>query len=166
MKGKVFIFLTILMMGTIFFFSSEDSKASNERSDKIISVVDSVSDSVDTTQTETSNIEVSHKDNYKMLNFTIRKGAHFIVYMLLGIFFFMSIYSLGVSKGKAFLIMIIFCFLYACSDEYHQSFTGRTSSFSDVLLDTMGALVGCIMILTIHKVWMFLCKKEYLNNKK
>lgn len=159
MKGKVFIFLTILMMGTIFFFSSEDSKTSNERSDKIISVVDSVSDSVDTTQAETSNIEVSQKDNYKMLNYTIRKGAHFIVYMLLGIFFFMSLYSHGVSKRKAFLLMIIFCFLYACSDEYHQSFTGRTSSFSDVLLDTTGALVGCIMILTIHKIWLFFIQK-------
>ena len=38
-------------------------------------------------------------------------------------------------------------FLYACSDEFHQSFVpGRGPAFKDVMIDSTGALVGLTII--------------------
>ena len=42
--------------------------------------------------------------------------------------------------------MIVFCFLYACSDEIHQLFVpGRSGMFTDVLIDTGGAVTGMLV---------------------
>ena len=54
--------------------------------------------------------------------------------------------ALIVSNCKFLLslvLCIIICFIYAGSDEYHQTFVdGRTGQFSDVLIDTAGSIVG------------------------
>jgi len=44
-------------------------------------------------------------------------------------------------------------FLYACSDEFHQTFVpGRAGQFKDVLIDTAGALIGLIVVTLIRMV--------------
>ena len=44
------------------------------------------------------------------------------------------------SWKKIFAAALLLTFLYACTDEYHQSFTpGRVASFHDVAIDTVGA---------------------------
>ncbi|MFZ2371781.1 MAG: VanZ family protein, partial [Trichococcus flocculiformis] len=41
---------------------------------------------------------------------------------------------------------LLFVFLYASSDEFHQSFIpGRGPAFTDVLIDTAGGLTGIIL---------------------
>ena len=68
--------------------------------------------------------------------------------------------SLGISRKKIFSLAIIFCFIYACSDEYHQSFVnGRTAQFSDSLIDVFGGLVGCSVYLMTSKL-LFGIKKD------
>ncbi|MBQ7339146.1 MAG: VanZ family protein, partial [Clostridia bacterium] len=48
---------------------------------------------------------------------------------------------------------LLFSLLTAVTDEYIQSFTGRTSSVSDVLLDFSGALCGLgLTALTVYLV--------------
>jgi VanZ family protein len=38
-------------------------------------------------------------------------------------------------------------FLYACSDEYHQTFVeGRIGQFSDVLIDMVGVFAGILFV--------------------
>ena len=50
------------------------------------------------------------------------------------------------------LYLIIFVFLYACTDEFHQNFIpGRNMAFKDVLIDTIGGIVGYIIITIIDK---------------
>ena len=47
------------------------------------------------------------------------------------------------SKRMIFWGVIVFCFLYALSDEFHQSFVvGRTSSWGDLMADSLGGLLG------------------------
>mgnify|MGYP004633929879 FL=1 len=37
------------------------------------------------------------------------------------------------------------CFLYACTDEHHQTFVnGRSGLFLDTLIDTLGGFISCI----------------------
>jgi len=44
------------------------------------------------------------------------------------------------SWKKIFWVSFVMSFLYACSDEFHQSFVpGRSASAIDVTIDTMGA---------------------------
>lgn len=47
------------------------------------------------------------------------------------------------SWRKIFVWALVFTFLYACSDEFHQTFVpGRLGCVSDVLIDTVGAWVS------------------------
>jgi len=50
------------------------------------------------------------------------------------------------SSGRSALYALLFVFLYASSDEFHQSFIpGRGPAFTDVLIDTAGGLTGIIL---------------------
>lgn len=49
------------------------------------------------------------------------------------------------------LFSILFCFIYACSDEIHQLFlSGRSARILDTFIDSIGGFSG-ISILNIHK---------------
>lgn len=83
------------------------------------------------------------------LTFVIRKIAHMCEYALL----FLLIYY-GLHKTFKYqyylLISLILTFLYACSDEFHQTFIpGRSGQFKDVLIDT----IGMIIMFSIIYLW-------------
>lgn len=66
------------------------------------------------------------------------------------------------SRNKIFIMYTlascIWCFIYACADEVHQYYVpGRYASFTDVLIDFSGALVGILI------AFLFSLKK---SNKK
>lgn len=98
-------------------------------------------------------ISVESVGGASFIEFFIRKAAHFFCYALLAallIFALMGIApgdkkrSFSGKKLRALLFYsILLSFLYACSDELHQSLTpGRTALVQDVLLDTLGATCG------------------------
>ena len=54
---------------------------------------------------------------------------------------------------KVKVYLILFVFLYACSDEFHQYFIpGRSMAFKDVLIDTSGGILGYIIITLFEKL--------------
>lgn len=74
-------------------------------------------------------------------NFIIRKCAHFLEYMILGLLVF-NVLKLYYSVKHVYSITIVFIFLYACSDEMHQLFVpGREGTIRDVFIDTCGGIV-------------------------
>ena len=83
------------------------------------------------------------------LTFVIRKIAHMCEYAIL----FLLIYY-GLHKTFKYqyylLISLILTFLYACSDEFHQTFIpDRSGQFKDVLIDT----IGMIIMFSIIYLW-------------
>ena len=75
----------------------------------------------------------------------LRKHAHMAEYALLAMPAFGFFRELLGKKPRwpAFLTGLLFCFLYACTDEYHQLFvSGRAGQFSDVLIDMAGVVFG------------------------
>jgi len=70
-----------------------------------------------------------------------RKAAHMFVFGVLARLLARAL--MGSSRGswkKIFAWALALSFLYACSDEYHQSFVpGRSCSAVDVTIDTVGA---------------------------
>ncbi|MFC2157036.1 VanZ family protein [Acidobacteriota bacterium] len=83
--------------------------------------------------------------------FNIRFLAHIVVYFILG-FFVSGAIELNFKWKRRFLIALIFCILYAFSDELHQYFEPtRAAKLIDVIKDSVGAWVG---ILVYRKVYL------------
>ncbi len=98
--------------------------------------------------------------NVEQIHHVFRKCAHLTEYAILALLLWRALH---VSKNKlpawswpkvgGTLLLV---FLYAASDEFHQSFVPtRTPLFSDVLIDTAGGAIGLLVLRVIH-----LCRKS------
>lgn len=78
----------------------------------------------------------------------IRKYAHIGEYTMLSLFsglFFVELLEERVPKHSLFPTLLL-CFLFACSDEFHQTLiSGRAGQFSDVLVDMIGVVLGVLL---------------------
>ncbi|RLQ94891.1 VanZ family protein [Falsibacillus albus] len=90
---------------------------------------------------------VSNDEPYEFLEFIIRKSGHVTEYMILTLLFLMTLMSTNVNRKAAVLFSFIGSFLFACSDEWHQSFIqGRTGHFIDVYtFDMSGMILGMLI---------------------
>ncbi len=86
-----------------------------------------------------------------IINFIIRKMAHLTEYFILAILTINLLKEYTTKQNIIIIVSIIFCFTYATTDEFHQSFiANRTSSFKDVLIDTTGSLIAIIPYTIYH----------------
>ena len=92
-------------------------------------------------------------------NLFVRKLGHFSEYAILGFFafaYFSNIFQTEREKIQletSFFISFLFCFSYAVSDEFHQTFViGRDGNFMDVLIDSGGVLFGIIISIILFSV--------------
>lgn len=86
------------------------------------------------------------------VEFFIRKAAHLSIFFVWG-FLTYTVLTLFMKKHHKvrWLLSVIFVILYAVLDEYHQSRTGnRTPLKMDVVLDTIGGIVGITGCWIIH----------------
>lgn len=100
------------------------------------------------------------------LIFLVRKTAHFTEYAILGALFYLNFIQFPKlnSHPKKILLPIPFSFLYAITDEIHQIFVpGRSAQFRDVLIDTLGASFGCLLIHTLLILFIKLKSKSNSN---
>ncbi len=143
-RTVIFFILTIAVMIGIFLFSCENSDDSSETSGNIVEIV------IDVCYDDFHEMPYAEqKDVYDNISHIIRKTAHFTVFAALG---FCASMFLGRRKliGWKSLGTLVFCFLYACSDELHQYFVpGRACMFTDVLIDTSGSLTGMLVSMVI-----------------
>ncbi len=94
------------------------------------------------------------KDIVSALQFIVRKGAHFALFGVLGIFSFMTFVSYTkIHLTVRFFLSLVVSVAYAVSDEYHQTLVkGRSGALRDVLIDSVGALSGILLSLIIYKI--------------
>jgi hypothetical protein len=96
------------------------------------------------------------------LNYYVRKGSHMTEFAILfGLAYWFE--AACIIRGGAALeklkplslklfLPFLFVFLYAASDEWHQSFVpGRTALFSDVLIDCAGAAIATFITFLIER---------------
>lgn len=83
----------------------------------------------------------------------LRKLAHFSEYTCMGILLYV-LWSQWIRRGrKLYLLIILWVFCSAATDEFHQLFVpGRYGSFADVLLDTCGGAFGMMLCAGIVKL--------------
>lgn len=81
------------------------------------------------------------------LSFIVRKCAHFLEYLILGISMIVSVWDLSrLTRGKNAVVAVLICAAYAATDELHQMFVqGRSCEIRDILIDSLGALTGILI---------------------
>lgn len=89
-------------------------------------------------------------------SFIVRKAAHFSAYTAMGILSFLTFVSYEKLRFKLrCAVSYAVCVLYAVSDEIHQHFVpGRSCEIRDMLIDSVGALLGllvCLAVIFIRK---------------
>lgn len=149
---KLKILLVIIWMIIIFLFSNQPSNESSDLSNTFINKT-----IIKVYEMFNGEINVEKKEQLiKKFSYPIRKCAHFTVFFILGLL----VYNLFKDLNKKGLIYtILFCFLYACTDEFHQYFVpGRYCSFLDVLIDTF----GCVFYLIISRFFIYKLNKNMI----
>lgn len=131
-KISIKILLVIICMATIFLLSNDNADKSTKKSDKLITFCYE--------KITKKKVDANIIDKYVH---PVRKSAHFIIYLILGLTVISLLYEFNISTKNIIIFSILFCFIYACSDEIHQLFiTGRSGEIKDVFIDTIGSTIG------------------------
>ena len=116
----------------IFVMSSFDATSSSNQSNFIVDIITSI---------------INIKD-IGLLSLIIRKLAHFIEYFILGIL----VINFITRYDKKIIIAILLCIIYATSDEIHQIFVpGRSCQITDIMIDSLGSIMGIYLYKLITK---------------
>lgn len=153
MAKIIYSILLILTLITIFLFSSQNGSQSLGLTMKGINKVTNAN----IEKKEEARPGVPKKEEEKTfvdrVIVFVRKSAHFIEYMILGVILMLLLNSFHINMKYAIMVSISFCFLYACTDEIHQLFVvGRTGRFTDVLIDTCGSFTGIMLSYIIGRI--------------
>ncbi len=133
----------VLWLVLIFYLSSQPAEESNGLSKGVTKVI-----------VETVEKIVDVKEDTNMVdgfNHLVRKYAHFMSYLILGILVNNALVVSNI-KENTFKYSLIFCILYAISDEFHQLFVpGRGAQIKDVIIDSSGAFFGIWLYSILNK---------------
>ena len=125
--------LVIGWMAFIFMMSNQPAEVSSQQSDFVVRLLALVGIDMDSYFGD-------------LATFIIRKSAHMTEYFILFILWY-RVLVLYVDNKKAKLYALGLVFLYASSDEFHQTFVpGRSGEFKDVMIDTSGGLIALIAL--------------------
>lgn len=114
--------LTLSIMLIIFLFSSQTGPVSSKVSTKVAKVL--------------------VKAGY---SYDARKSAHIFLYFCLGVSSTLFLHECCIKRKNFFAF--VFCLLYSCSDEWHQTFvSGRSGQLRDVGIDAIGFTIGIILV--------------------
>lgn len=158
MKNKktwIYGLLTILIGIIIFCFSAQPADESSQMSGFVVQLIQTI---------------FGEGVFGEYLHFLVRKAAHVTVYFLFGLSatcFWTScliwdadncifdtvdrLFKGFMAKKRMLTVSVLFglmtSFLYACSDEWHQTFVvGRSGSFRDVLVDGIGFVIAAFIV--------------------
>lgn len=137
----------VLWMALIFSFSNQKDVDSSKISDSFIDrTVVKIYKIFNENITKEKENEIIEKYTYP-----IRKFAHYTLYFILGILSFLVVKDYSINK-KLIIYSLLICFLYACSDEFHQLFIiDRSARVLDVIIDTFGSFCSISIFYIFNK---------------
>lgn len=158
MKQKIiYTIITVIWLMIIFIFSSMNTEESNKKSKQTIKYT--VEKTVNISE-NIGNVERKSTPNHvdqvvNKLNMPLRKCAHTTEYAILAVLLILTInaYTDKEYAIKKVILVIVFSFIYAITDEYHKSFVaGRTSQFTDCLIDVIGSIIISSLYIITNKI--------------
>lgn len=149
MKKIILTSLLVIHMCVIFMFSMQPASESGTQSKGFTIAVMNILPGL---SAKSADEKLAIAEN---IDFYIRKCAHFSIYAVLGflaLFAFLSYDKIKRSKRK-YLYIMLFCLLYAVSDEIHQYFVpGRACRLFDVCVDFCGSLCGICVAKSLKQI--------------
>lgn len=166
---KIIIILALAVgwMVCIYKLSGMNSSKSNGKSADMLSII--IADALDVSNEY--GITNLHPDDAKIeraskiMNTPMRKVMHASVYFVLA--FVLMILANIITEhnyfGITFIIALVLTIFFAITDEYHQMYvSGRSGQAIDVIIDSIGAVLGLLFYTTYHLVY----KIGYRNARK
>ena len=140
-KLILYIVITVAIMAFIFLQSALSADQSMQQSNVIVKWL----------------AALFHTDA-ESLSFLVRKCAHFLEYLVLGISLLLTVRELFLlNLRKSGVIAFVIGVFYAVTDELHQLLVnGRSGEVRDVLIDGCGVLLGVLIT----------CLISHLRNRK
>ena len=156
-KKIVSIIAVLIWMSIIFGFSNQQGEGSGNTSRKISAVIVKIID----VKNRYSDLE---KDNLiEVVEPILRKIAHLTTYAIGGIAIANCVWQFCSKEKRAIGISTCIGVMYAISDEIHQlMIDGRNGNIKDVIIDSIGILIGIMIFLLIKGV----CKKIVRKKKE
>lgn len=156
------VILIILLIGTfsvIFGFSNQDSEESSGISRKVTEIITNPIKSLQ------EKPEYEKEQVLSRIESIVRKIAHFSIYTVVGFLLMLLFSTYKLEEMNRFSYSLIIGVIYASSDEIHQCFTpGRGPQVTDVIIDTMGVLLGILLVMLVIKIYEKLIIKH--KNRK
>ena len=153
------IILILLLLSTffiIFGFSSQDGENSGGLSRNITNKILQLSNKYK---------DMGQEEKEKIADRTeriIRKIAHFSIYTLVGLLLMGLLSTYKIKENWRIILSVLLGMIYAVSDEIHQSFIpGRTPQITDIYIDTLGVVLGVLLILLGIKIYEQILQKYY-----
>lgn len=145
-KKIIKIIIVLICMFTIFMFSSDNDVESNKKSDGVIINAYKIF--------LRKNLSKKEQKYYieKYVTY-VRKTAHFLIYLILGLSIISLIKEYREVDTKAIIIALMISVIYAASDELHQTFIpGRSGEIRDIIIDSLGSLTGIYIYYLYSKI--------------
>lgn len=144
----ILIILLLMTFSIIFGFSSQDGEESKGLSRKITELI---------TQNNEKIQSLSSQEKEEVLDrieAVIRKIAHFSIYTIIGVLLMALMCMFNIVDKARVGITLVLGIIYAATDEFHQVFVqGRTALITDVVIDTMGVILGILLVLLIREIY-------------
>ncbi len=139
--------LTIFWMAFIFGMSGADGESSSGMSGAVCEFI------ADTVIEDFDEYSMSRQQEIiSRMQFYVRKAAHMTEYAVLAILLPVTLSMYGVSWKTLVWLGPLLSILYACTDEYHQTFVpDRSGSPRDVLIDSVGILAGSLLLQALRR---------------
>lgn len=137
----IFCAAAVLWAGLIFYMSAQTAGESSSLSGGVIKGIVSLLHDFEKID------PMAQASIIEELQFIIRKSAHFLIYMVLGVFVSLACSRFTHRSVKCGLISLLICAAYAASDEVHQLFVaGRSCEFRDFIIDSAGSVLGIVAV--------------------
>ncbi len=138
--------IVVLWIAFIFSNSAKPATVSDGHSSKVVEFI------VENFLQEQS--EKIGTEGMLLLNHIVRKCAHFIEFAILSFLICFSFLFWKIKKNIARFLPAVISFFVACCDECIQYFVpGRACRFSDVLIDTSGAVLALLCFLFVINLY-------------
>lgn len=137
----LYIIPVVLWMLFIFYMSDKNAEASSSLSGGI---TEKIGDVLEVIRNDTPVERESFLSSFETI---IRKLAHMAEFGVLFGLVLLAVKKVSYASKRAYcyILSLVICFLYACTDEFHQLFVpGRDGNVVDVLIDMSGALICMI----------------------
>ena len=132
----------------IFGFSSQNAEQSSGLSSKAATAIIHFANN-----SHILNVKFENESQFiENMQYPIRKCAHMSEYMIFTLSVVLALYVWNVKNKWLYIIAFAISVIFASTDEIHQLFVpGRSGRAVDVLIDSIGATIGLLIVWGVRK---------------